>query len=83
MRSVTHAVIDSLTQPAIPNGRFAMTKRKSGMPKATLNGPVLVKQPAAGRWKCDACGTGGYGGKQLLAHSAKSTHRVFSDVDYR
>lgn len=82
--AITGAVVDALTKPAIPNGTVKVkAPRKRKVDLDTLHKAVQVKQPAAGRWKCDTCGHAGTGGFKLLAHSAKSGHRIFTDLDYR
>lgn len=81
------AILNALTKPAVPAGTV---KRGKGPERSDLerelaksHKPVQVKQPAAGRWRCDNCLLSGRGGTALLAHTAVSGHKVFTDLDYR
>lgn len=87
---MSQIVPETFTDPLIEKGNGAiqnggtMRARKAPVKKVKLSDlhkPVQIKQPAAGRWKCDSCNTYGKGGEALLRHSAKSNHRVFSPLD--
>lgn len=77
----TDAAIAALMGPegALPGGS-KLPHPRSRASRRTLATPVVVKQPPAHAWRCDACRTPGFGGLALLEHFGRTGHAVFSPV---
>lgn len=85
-RPLGPVIADAAARPAIPNrGAFPATRARSGLrlPPETRSGAVVITQPAAHGWQCDACGCAGFGGIALLTHYAETAHTRYTPEETR